>query len=712
MPQELQFSRRKALAALGTVGVASAGAGLGTSAYFSDQETFENNQLTAGELDVKVGWSEHYSDWSDDEDGSTTASTDDDVSVRMYDGTDTGIAVDLGQGETGLPANDDWLIAVDDPGQFLANTQQEGQDLPSDPCTGLDVPDDLSQPVIELSDVKPGDFGEVTIDFALCDNPGYVWLFGDLVDVSENRKVEPEADDPDENTSPDPSGLNDDYVELLDAAQAAIWVDDGDNYQDGAESYSLSGSLRDVLNELDSGNGLPLVGDTDASQAGGTGRDCFSAATATQFNDRTHSVVFAWWLPVDHANEIQTDSVTFDLGLYTEQCRHNDGSGLQEPPTRPTVFEVTEGFGATGGQTFDLETEIGFAEPMVTSVDTSSDPIVFTLDVPEDLDRSAGDQWELVLDANNDPTVDFRIVFDEFFYQEWDKAVDDWGPQQSVPADIETGVVDGIYVVRIPRDRLSDPFSFGGRVCYVGRAPGGTENLCINFVQGLGQEDIAGNPGRLQEVDFPPENGEDGDTWPPTGVEETFYTLKSKKLRDLCTELKKKGPKGGKRDAETKRKFSTNWSFNTNVKVKKGNGDAKIKECTVTVRIDKVSVDLEQIVEMPKWENYDDAPDDVQQKWDSFIKALRKHEKGHMKINRDGQQSLIDTLSGIDPVKTTADSCERSDINKAIKQARNQLEHEINQKRKDIIEKVEKKQKKYDENTKFGREQGATLKCE
>ncbi|MFB6120549.1 MAG: SipW-dependent-type signal peptide-containing protein, partial [Halobacteriaceae archaeon] len=62
-----ELSRRKALAALGTIGAASAGAGLGTSAYFSDRETYEGNTLTAGSLDLKVDWEEHYSDWSDDE---------------------------------------------------------------------------------------------------------------------------------------------------------------------------------------------------------------------------------------------------------------------------------------------------------------------------------------------------------------------------------------------------------------------------------------------------------------------------------------------------------------------------------------------------------------------------------------------------------------------------------------------------------------------
>lgn len=62
--RKFELSRRKALIGLGSVGVASAGAGLGTSAYFSDQEEFENNRLVAGQLDLKMDWEEHYYDES------------------------------------------------------------------------------------------------------------------------------------------------------------------------------------------------------------------------------------------------------------------------------------------------------------------------------------------------------------------------------------------------------------------------------------------------------------------------------------------------------------------------------------------------------------------------------------------------------------------------------------------------------------------------
>jgi predicted ribosomally synthesized peptide with SipW-like signal peptide len=344
MPDDFELSRRKALAALGTVGVASAGAGLGTSAYFSDQETFENNQLTAGTLDMGVGYTAHYSDWSDDEDAGLGGD------VRMFEGgpDSVGTADDLQDGEVGLPANDAWLVAVDegDVRTFLDNTltgAYPNVGIESDPEQGVvecvdgeatPQADDATRPVIDLSDVKPGDFGEVTFDFALCDNPGYVWVTGALRSASENGTTEPEADDPDEGSG----------VELLDVVRAAIWVDDGgdgpggdadgNDYQNGTEELLAVGSLREILG-LEPGSAgtalnAALNGDIPAEEGGGAGRDCFSAET-------THSVAFAWWVPVDHGNEIQGDSATFDLGLYTEQCRHNDGNGVDDDDRTATL---------------------------------------------------------------------------------------------------------------------------------------------------------------------------------------------------------------------------------------------------------------------------------------------------------------------------------------------------------------------------------------
>jgi hypothetical protein len=41
----------------------------------------------------------------------------------------------------------------------------------------------------------------------------------------------------------------------------------------------------------------------------------------------THCFGLAWWVPEDVGNEIQSDSASFDLGFYAEQCRNNDNPG-------------------------------------------------------------------------------------------------------------------------------------------------------------------------------------------------------------------------------------------------------------------------------------------------------------------------------------------------------------------------------------------------
>ena len=559
--QPIELTRRKALAALGTVGVASAGAGLGTTAFFSDQENFANNQLTAGSLDLKVDWEEHYSDWSDDEANLDDDDDANDLDVQMSD---------PGSGYTALPDPTDPLIWVanDDLEAFMDNTSVEaypdtddggvqdpfGQDGVGDFCTdGADNPSDLDpanslrsnnddtvdddgnvKPIISLDDVKPGDFGELTLSFHLCDNEGYVWLNGRPVTAAEGGQTEPEATDDDESGPADESyDVNNDAtvqdilnseIELLDEIQTTWWYDDGDNVlgggaggqanevdvvivfdrsgsmtnqankfqnaKDGAkalidtlgsgaevglvsfadtatvdeplgtakstvkstidglgssgstnindavqdaqgelaggrpdadkvmvfltnggantggdprsaadtaknagtriigiaygsganenliedissppknddgvidsqdenaffgdvstiedvfdnvgsiiavgEEVIFRGSLRQSLGALADGNGIPLDGDrsTPFDEINGDdndpNRECFEPTP------ETHYIGLAWYLPVNHANEIQTDSVSFDIGFYTEQCRHNDGSGMTPEPT-------------------------------------------------------------------------------------------------------------------------------------------------------------------------------------------------------------------------------------------------------------------------------------------------------------------------------------------------------------------------------------------
>ncbi|WP_440990696.1 SipW-dependent-type signal peptide-containing protein [Haloarchaeobius baliensis] len=528
MARRFELSRRKILAGVGAAGAASVGAGLGTSAYFSDTESFAGNELVAGALDLKVNWTEHYSDWSEDE----------------AEGIDT-VSMSPGDGLTGFPStapSSERMVYVSDPDQFMKNTAIEafpdvldnddpgagdydGHQATLDPDDAIcDLPADLDgvlshryrtggnleegvtigdppnaqttapgDPLVSISDVKPGDFGEVTFGFHLCDNPGYVWLTGGLDEASENGYTEPELDSENED------GPDGETVELLDAVRAAVWYDTGADSEYGADVEDeddgegdnvfgpgevllpLTGSLRNVLSMLESGMfpldatpvstdgdgvavatdasvpsvsgsvaagddhvdevvvtgdddrfgdaasnyqcadyaaafGLDVVGteilnpetapivpgtsysgcttitvdaldestgtitlsssgpvlvvsvkggpdgeqvyvfsepvvldgavvttpgdheisnvdvccpvdgddgddgDGEGEGSGTPSRDCFP-------NSTTAYVGFEWWIPADVGNEIQGDSVSFDIGFYTEQCRHNDGSG-------------------------------------------------------------------------------------------------------------------------------------------------------------------------------------------------------------------------------------------------------------------------------------------------------------------------------------------------------------------------------------------------
>jgi predicted ribosomally synthesized peptide with SipW-like signal peptide len=329
---DFTLTRRQLLAGFGTVGVASAGAGLGTSAYFSDAETFENNALTAGEFDLKLDWQVTYTGPNGFE--YVTASPDQyenealntlarDSLFNLITGSD-GIRdpIDTRDAIANRAFGTDFENLTDAQAAVVENAFRS---------QFADVPQDLveSRPILDLNDVKPGDEGAVSFSLHLFDNPGYIWLNGGLVEARENDHTEPEATDPDTvGPADEVSASLDNDVELLDEIRVTVWYDtDGDAEVDAGEPVLLGGNadptanptLGQLLALLSTGDGIPLDGDADPA-AGAVGRACFA-------NSTTYYVGFRWELPVDHANQIQTDGITFDIGFYAEQCRHNDGAG-------------------------------------------------------------------------------------------------------------------------------------------------------------------------------------------------------------------------------------------------------------------------------------------------------------------------------------------------------------------------------------------------
>ncbi|ELZ51802.1 von Willebrand factor type A [Halorubrum coriense DSM 10284] len=214
------LSRRKLLAGLGAVGVASAGAGLGTTAYFNDTETFEGNALTAGELDLLVDWQQTY----DFGEGHTF--------VNAHPDHDGDGEQSISDGNGGQIKYSDFLDP-DDPtstGENLPILNCENippisdADFRTDPVTGEPM-----DTLVQLSDVKPGDEGEITFSLHLCDNPGYVWMQADNVSESEGVDTDPElaVDTPDGG-------------DLAQFINAKLWYDaDCDNVRDEAEPADI-----------------------------------------------------------------------------------------------------------------------------------------------------------------------------------------------------------------------------------------------------------------------------------------------------------------------------------------------------------------------------------------------------------------------------------------------------------------------------------------
>lgn len=284
MDDDLVVSRRRILGAAGSAGLAAAGAGFGSSGFLNDEETVEANQIVAGTFDLRVDWAVHYSDWSEDER----------VHAHLEDGE----------------------VVVDDPAAFLDTTLDER--IPDaatreaiaagelDPCEPGVLPNSPGRPVLELTDVKPGDLGRIRFSLHPCGGPGYLWLQGTVHESGENGLTAPEE-------AVDSSSTG----ELTSAIQTRVWYDDGEAVRgSGPEPLAFPtdgrsfAPLAELLNALRTGNGLPLDGDPSTDEWACHG-------------ETTSYLVVEWELPFATGNAVQTDTVRFDLGFYAEQCRRN-----------------------------------------------------------------------------------------------------------------------------------------------------------------------------------------------------------------------------------------------------------------------------------------------------------------------------------------------------------------------------------------------------
>lgn len=272
--ERYQLTRRKALAGLATVGAAGAGAGLGTSALFSDTESFNNNSITAGTLNMTV-------------------------ELELVDASDE-------FGAAGL-------------------TWGSGNDI----SVGDSYTYDGDETSFAIADAKPGDWFVIRQAVCIEGNAGYVQGVGGLDSNDENSVTEPEAGDDPNNTTPDPDGDIDGNGELAQSVEVTVYEDDWTSGGGGTEEFPTQ-SLQSYLNALSTGiiyRGTDGHGDLGAEPpytaptkiGGANGVD---SGVTPDVNCVTNYTRFE--IPDTVGNEIQSDSVQFDFGWEAEQVRNND----------------------------------------------------------------------------------------------------------------------------------------------------------------------------------------------------------------------------------------------------------------------------------------------------------------------------------------------------------------------------------------------------
>ena len=289
--QLYDLSRRKMLAGLGAIGLASAGAGLGTSAYFSDTESFENNTLTAGTLDMSVA-------------------------------------------ATVMAANDYWV----EEGALELSAVADSQDA----VVGLQV-----------DDVKPGDWAIICFEIDVGTNPGYVQVSTANFDESGGANPEPEQDaegDADNDadlgeyllttvwqqyngpTDGSPGGAKTD-LDILDPVFNNASDDLNISYQ---EPFDLDGNVdTDTDGDIDGDDRAHYTNAREANDvfSGGyvirddNGDILAIGSDAAGDNEGvadTYEFCLLLELPYEVDNVVQGDSISFDLVFETEQVRNND----------------------------------------------------------------------------------------------------------------------------------------------------------------------------------------------------------------------------------------------------------------------------------------------------------------------------------------------------------------------------------------------------
>lgn len=280
------LSRRRVLGGIGAIGVASAGAGLGTTAFFSDSESFEGNTLTAGQFELHVGQTTHFID----QDGigpdemKFNAFQDGDETIMLNDGF-----LDITDAKPGDSYKYCWDICVKHNPGFVEITLETVEDL-----SGADNPDfDDSHvdggatgtlgehvlAVVTLDDQQDGDDVDIVFEGTL----------GELMDAFENGG-------------------------LVHAWESEEVIEDGEVVEEGVTKYCHLPCETDVdgamvaLDNVEVCVHLYIPSHADVGEMVQVGPSEFGPLDSED----------------SPGNLLQGATFTSNVGFAAEQCRHNE----------------------------------------------------------------------------------------------------------------------------------------------------------------------------------------------------------------------------------------------------------------------------------------------------------------------------------------------------------------------------------------------------
>lgn len=268
-----EASRRRVLALLAAAVLALLGAGAGASNLLSSDDD------DSGESGVDL--SVDYVVTPDDR--TTTSSptptptpggggSPDDATAPPQQPDDT-TATGEGSQNDPTPTETPWYY--DDPDDDDSRSRPESTtpaETPSDELVGTSIPP------VSVDEVEPGDGGTVDLSLTLSGSPARLWVRGDVTGTDEGGTVEAERSAGDTG----PPGELQEYVQV----RLSYEADDTVVYE---------GTLADL----------------DAV-------DDWVALTETCVAPGTHTARFRWDLPSDAPNVVQTDGVSFSLGVAAD----------------------------------------------------------------------------------------------------------------------------------------------------------------------------------------------------------------------------------------------------------------------------------------------------------------------------------------------------------------------------------------------------------